>query len=77
MKSNSASYTRLTLTCPLRCDEVKVLDVLSEGLDVLVDGVRRHTPDLDEPIVLDEDGVAGEIAVYDGLLGESHLQMSG
>ena len=56
---------------------MKVLDVLSEGLDVLVDGVWRHTPDLDEPIVLDEDGVACEIAVYDGLLGESNLQMSG
>ena len=42
---------------------MEVLDVLPEGLDVLVDCVRRHTANLDQSIVLDEDCVAGQIAV--------------
>ena len=42
---------------------MEILDVLPEGLDILVDGVRGHTPNLDEPVVLDEDCVASQIAV--------------
>lgn len=37
--------------------------VLAAGLDVVVDGVGRHGADLDEAVVLDEDGVACEVPV--------------
>ena len=43
-----------------------VSKVLSVGLDILVDDVRGDGPDLDQPVVLDEDGVASEVAVGDG-----------
>ena len=49
-------------TCPLRGNEVEVLDILPECLDILVYGVGGHAADLDEPVVLDEYGVAGQIA---------------
>ena len=47
---------------------MKVLDVLPESLHILVDCVRRHAAYLDQSVVLDEDGVAGQIAVDDWLL---------
>ena len=50
---------------------MEVLDVLPEGLDVLVDCVRRHAANLDQSVVLDEDGVAGQIAVDDWLLNRN------
>lgn len=43
-----------------------VAHVLAAGLDVVVDGVRRHGADLHEPVVLDEDRVAGQVPVHDG-----------
>ena len=64
--------SKVDLTCPLWCQEVKVLDVLSEGLDVLMDGVWCDAPNLDEAVVLDEDGVAGKIAVDDRFLADTH-----
>lgn len=39
--------------------------VLAAGLDVVVDGVGRDGADLHEPVVLDEDGVARQVAVDD------------
>lgn len=39
--------------------------VLPAGLDVMVDGVGRHGANLHEPVVLDEDGVARQVAVDD------------
>lgn len=39
--------------------------VLAAGLDMMVDGIRRHGADLHQPVVLDEDGVAGQVAVHD------------
>ena len=53
----------LVPTCPLWCKEVEVLDVLPEGLDILVDGVRRHAAYLYQSVVLDEDCVAGQVTV--------------
>ena len=47
---------------------MEVLNVLPEGLHILVDGVGRHAADLHQSVVLDEDGVAGQIAVDDWLL---------
>ena len=53
----------LVPTCPLWCQEVEVLDVLPESLHILVDCVRRHAANLHQSVVLDEDCVAGQIAV--------------
>ena len=47
---------------------MEVLDVFPESLDVFVDGVRCDAPDLDQSVVLYEDCVASEVAVYDWLL---------
>ena len=47
---------------------MQVFDVVPERLDVLVDDVRRDGADLDEAVVLDEDGVARQVAVHDGRL---------
>lgn len=56
------------LTSVFGCNEVHIPHVLAAGLDVVVDGVRRHGADLDEAVVLNEDRVAGEVAVDDGRL---------
>ena len=58
----------LVPTCPLWCQEVEVLNILPESLHILVDCIRRHAANLDQSVVLDEDGVAGQIAVDDWLL---------
>ena len=50
-------------TCPLRREEVEVLNVLPESLHILVDCVRRHAANLHQSVVLDEDCVAGQITV--------------
>ena len=42
---------------------MEVLNVLPEGLHILVDGVRRHAANLHQSVVLDEDCVAGQITV--------------
>ena len=51
---------------------MKIFDVFPEGFDVLVNGVRGDAADLDEAVVLDEDGVAGKIAVDDRFLADTH-----
>lgn len=43
-----------------------VAHVLAARLHVVVDGVGSHGADLHEAVVLDEDGVAREVAVHDG-----------
>ncbi len=43
-----------------------VLEVVPIGLHVLVDDVWGDGADLDEAVVLDEDGVAGQVAMGDG-----------
>ena len=48
---------------------MKIFDVFPEGFDVLVNGVRGDAADLDEAVVLDEDGIARQVAVDDGRLG--------
>lgn len=45
---------------------MEVLDVLPAGLDVLVDDVWGDGADLDQPVVLDEDRFASQVAVGDG-----------
>ena len=50
-------------TCPLRREEVEVLNVLPESLHILVDCVRRHAANLHQSVVLDEDCVAGQVTV--------------
>ena len=47
---------------------MEVLDVLPEGLHILVDGVGRHAADLHQAVMLDEDCVAGQITVDDWFL---------
>ena len=54
------------LTPPLRRKVVQVSDVVPEGLHVLVYDVWGDRADLDEAVVLDEDGVAVQVAVDDG-----------
>ena len=44
---------------------MEVLDVFSEGFDILVDRIWCHTPNLHQPVVLDEDCVTGQVAVDD------------
>ena len=61
----------LVPTCPLWCQEVEVLNILPESLHILVDCIRRHAANLDQSVVLDEDGVAGQIAVDDWLLNRN------
>ena len=61
----------LVPTCPLWCEEVEVLNILPKSLHILVDCVRRHTANLDQSVVLDEDGVAGQIAVDDWFLSKN------
>ena len=58
-------------TCPLRREEVEVLNVLPESLHILVDCVRRHAANLHQSVVLDEDCVAGQIAVDDWFLSKN------
>jgi hypothetical protein len=41
---------------------VEILDILPEGFHILVNGVGRHTPNLHQPVVLDEYCVAGQVA---------------
>ena len=53
-------------TSPLRREVVQVPYVVPVGLDVLVDDVGRDGADLDKAVVLDEDGVAVQVAVDDG-----------
>ena len=53
---------------------MKVLDVFSEGFDILVDCIRCHTPNLHQPVVLDENCVTGQVAVdYWGVATERKL----
>lgn len=40
--------------------------IVAAGFDMVVDGVGRHGADLDEPVVLDEDRVARQVAVNYG-----------
>ena len=47
---------------------MKVLEVFTIGFDILVDCVRSNAADLDKAIVLDEDGVTGEVAMNNRLL---------
>lgn len=54
------------LTSVLGRNEVHIAHVVVAGLDMVVDGVGRHGADLYQPVVLDEDGVAGQVAVHDG-----------
>ena len=42
---------------------MEVLDVFSEGFDILVDCIWSHTPNLNQPVVLDEYRVTGQVAV--------------
>lgn len=56
------NYT-LPLTAIFGGDEVHIANVLAARFDVMMDGVGRDRADLHEPIVLDEDRVAGEVAV--------------
>ena len=42
---------------------MEVLDVFSEGFDILVDRVRCHAPNLHQPVVLDEYCVTCQVAV--------------
>ena len=58
-------------TSPLWCQKVEVLDVLPESLHILVYGVRRHAANLHQSVVLDEDCVAGQIAVDDWFLSKN------
>jgi hypothetical protein len=48
---------------------VEVLNVVSVGADVLVDDVGRNGANLHEAVVLNEDGVARQVAVDDGGIG--------
>lgn len=43
-----------------------IAHVLAARLDVVVNGVGRHTADLHQAIVLDEDRITGEVSVDDG-----------
>ena len=54
-----------SVTCPLWCQEVEVLNFLFEGFDILVDRIWRYTPNLDQPIMLDEYCFTGQVAVDD------------
>lgn len=56
----------VVLTSVFGGNKVHVSHVLAAGLDVVVDGVGRHGADLDQAVVLDEDSVAGEVAMHDG-----------
>jgi hypothetical protein len=58
-QSRQSQY--VNLTCPFWSDKVEILDVLPEGLDVLVYGVGGHAANLHQPIVLDEYCVAGQV----------------
>lgn len=43
-----------------------VAHVLAARLHVMMNGVRRHTADLHQTIVLDKDRITGEVPVDDG-----------
>jgi hypothetical protein len=45
---------------------VKVLEVVPEGLDILMNDVWCDGADLNEAIVLNEDRITGQVAVSDG-----------
>lgn len=47
---------------------MKVFDVFSEGFDILMDGIGCDTSNLDQTVVLDEDGVTCQVTMNDGLL---------
>ena len=47
---------------------MKIFHVFPEGFDVLVNGVGSYAADLNEAVVLDEDGVAGQVTVNYRLL---------
>ena len=65
------------VTCPLWCEKVEVLDVLSEGFYILVNRIWCHAPNLHQSVVLDEYRVTGQVAVdYWGVAteeGETNL----
>ena len=58
-----STYRHGFVTCPLWSEEVEILDVFSEGFDILVDCIWCHTPNLHQPVVLDEYCVTGQVAV--------------
>ena len=53
---------------------MKIFDVFPEGFDVLVNGVRGDAADLDEAVVLDEDGVTGQVTVDYRLLQYKYIR---
>lgn len=53
----------LPLTAIFGCNEVHIANILAARFDVMMYGVGGDGADLHEPIVLDEDRVAGEVAV--------------
>ena len=53
---------------------MQVFDIFSECLYILVNGVRRDTADLNEPVVLDEDGVTGQVTVDYRLLQYKYIR---
>ena len=55
---------------------MKVLEVFTIGFDILVDCVRGNAADLYKAIVLDEDGVAGEVAMNNRLLARQRQPTS-
>ena len=53
---------------------MKIFNVFPEGFDVLVNGVRGDAADLDEAVVLDEDGVTGQVTVDYRLLQYKYIR---
>ena len=60
---NTSTYRLRFVTCPLWSEEVEILDVFSEGFDILVDCIWCNTPNLHQPVVLDEYCVTGQVTV--------------
>lgn len=46
-------------------DKVHVLHIFAAGLDVVVNCVGRYRADLHQAVMLDENGVAGQVSVDD------------
>ena len=57
---------------------MEVLDIFSEGFDILVNCIRCHAPNLHQPVVLDEYCVAGQVAMdYWGVATEKMFSLFG
>ena len=58
----------MVLTCPFWSQKVEILNIFSECFNIFVNSIRGHTANLDQAIMLDEDGVTGQVPMDNRLL---------